>query len=185
MSIFTYLLNHKDIISLISDLLTAFGTVGAVIVALWFSYRDNKPKLKVSVEVAFIFSGDVNKDKFICFSCININKQAVLCTGFRFNPNKYRKCKRVLPHPKNELKLFPTSRPAKMLNFSEGCQQYFNTLLINDPEIRKLLGNYKWIAKIRLKYFWRVAAKTNIGEFNGKLSRNIIEEFLISNYSKN
>jgi hypothetical protein len=48
-----------EIINTICNILTALGTVGAVIVALWLSNRDSNPKLKIFAQVGVI-TPDIN-----------------------------------------------------------------------------------------------------------------------------
>jgi hypothetical protein len=100
-----------------------------------------------------------------------------MCTGFAFNPNKFsRTGLRILPI--NELRNFPTSSFPRLLQFSERVDQHFNADFFTDPEIKKRLGKYNMVAKIKMRFLWRVAATTNIKEFNGKLSNLLIAKIL-------
>jgi hypothetical protein len=45
---------YVEVITLICNIFTAIGTVGAVIVALWLGYKDSKPKLRVDSVVGVI-----------------------------------------------------------------------------------------------------------------------------------
>ncbi|MHB1947061.1 MAG: hypothetical protein ACYCQI_02960 [Gammaproteobacteria bacterium] len=48
-----YLLNNEHLIKIACDILTSFGTVSAVIIALYLSYRNNYPRSKIRAEADF------------------------------------------------------------------------------------------------------------------------------------
>ncbi len=109
-------------------------------------------------------------------SCVNVSKQNIVCTGFAFNPNRFRRNGlRVIPNPAQTI--FKNDTP-KCLQFSERLDQHFKSNFFTDENLKKFLSNHRWIAKIQLKLFWRVIATTNIKEFSGRLSNSLIEETL-------
>src|SRR5262245_23328768 len=106
MSIINILFEHESIVSMLSEIFTAVGTVGAVIVALWLSYKDNKPKLRVNATVGIITP---EMKEHLWLSCVNTGKLPITCTGFVFNPFRFRPRKlRVMPKDKceNSIKIF-------------------------------------------------------------------------------
>lgn len=165
-----------EILNTIFNGFTALGTVGAIIVALWLSNRDNIPKLSVHATVGVLLP---DMKEHLWLSCVNASKQTIVCTGFAFNPNKFsKKGSRIVPRSKIDTHdLLQTSLP-QIMEFSSRVDQYFCQQFFNDSNIHTSLLPYKWLARIQLKFFWRVIAITNIKEFEGNLSKCLIEKIL-------
>jgi hypothetical protein len=175
--IISWLLNYKSSIDEISNVFTAIGTVGAVIVALWLGYRDSKPKLKV---YAYVGTLTPEMTEHLWLSCINVSKQPIVCTGLVFKPNIFRKI-RIMPNPTFELKNLSAVKPPRLLQFSERLDQHFDDRFFTTFE--DFLSKKKWWAKIQLKLLWRIVATTNIKEFDGKLGNSLIKKILNSQFS--
>ncbi len=47
-------------------------------------------------------------------------------------------------------------------------------------ENSNLLGKNRWWAKIKLHFFWRVTVETVAGEFEGRLSKKLINKIIAS-----
>lgn len=169
---------NLEIINTISNVFTSFGTVGAVVVALWLAYRDSKPKLRVNALVGVITP---EMSEHLWLSCTNVGKQSITCTGFAFNPNKFKKTgKRIMPHPRTAMNNLTSVKLPMQLQYSEKVDQHFGDDFFNDTTIKKFLAPYKWVARIQLNFLWRVVATTNIQEFEGKLSKCLVEKLLTS-----
>ena len=161
---------------------TALGTVGAIIVALWLSNRDNIPHLNVHATVGVILP---DMHEHLWLSCVNSGKQTIVCTGFAFKPNKFsKKSNRIVPRSRIETHNLLQSSLPQIMEYSSRVDQYFCHQFFDDSHNHKFLFPYKWLARIQLKYFWRVIAITNIKEFEGRLSKSLIEKILASRFGK-
>lgn len=171
-----------EIINVISNVFIAIGTVGAVIVALWLSYNDSKPRLKTHAFVGVITP---EMKAHLWLSCTNVGKQPIMCTGLVFKPNKFIKTeKRIMPNPKIALYNVGQKLPVQ-LSYSEKVDQHFSDEFFSDTTIKNFLSPSRWIVKIQLKFCWRVVATTNIKNFEGKLSSCLIEKLLVSHFPRN
>ena len=177
-----WLVNHKDFIDIVTEIATAVGTVGAVIVALWLAYQSNKVKLKPNGFIGVIMP---DKEEFLWMSCVNIGRQSAICTGIVFAINRFS---RLNKFSKNNLRIMLTSYASYpqyksstlplVLQYGERIDCYFKLNSLQDKQIKKVLGEYKWLAKLRLRYLWRVVATTNISEFHGRLSNSLISKLI-------
>lgn len=165
--------NYNYAINGITNIFIALGTVGAVITALYLSSRDNKPKLKVHAALGVVIP-DMTENLWL--SCINIGKQSVICTGFSFAPS-IKKPIRIMPL--NCLEHISTPLPNR-LEYSAKLDRHHDPSFFSDQNLAKSLSQYKWLARIELKLFWRVIAHTNVGNFSEKLSRTVIDKILLS-----
>ena len=112
-------------------------------------------------------------------SCTNVGKQPIMCTGFAFKPNRFiKKEKRIIPAPRIEMKELSPDVLPKMLQYSERTNKHFNDDFFRDSNLKKFLSRYKLLARIQLKFLWKVVVTTNIKEFHGKLSNCVIEKIL-------
>jgi hypothetical protein len=176
-----YLVKNKELIELVSNIVMSIGTFAAVIVALWLSHEDNMAKLKV---YSLIGVHPTAKDEYLWLSCVNVGRQPIFCINFVFNPNRFRKGGiRAVPHPEYELKAIINSEhalssPPCLLRYGDRLDQHFDFHAISGEALTKLLPNYKWLAILQLKLFWSVSVTTNIKEFNGKLSTNLIRKII-------
>ena len=176
--IIEFLIKHQILITLLSNILTAFGTVGAVSVALYFNYKESKPKLRVFATLGIVFP---EQEEHVWASCINMNKQSIVCTGFVFNPNRFRRRGLSFLLVK-EVRNLPNDRMPKTLQFSERLEKRYEISTLTNNIFKSILGKYKFIAKIKLKFFWRIVVNTNIKEFRGKLSNSLIEKIINFHY---
>lgn len=175
MSIKDFFHDYTEVINGISNIFMAIGTVGAVIVALALSYNNNKPKLKIFAYVGVVLP---EMTKHLWISCINTGKQAVICNNFAFAP-RLSKPERLMPIKKLEISI----NTPKIINFSERIDQYFCDDFFSHSDVSSFLGSCKWLARIKLKLFWRVVVHTNIGEFSGKLSNELINRIISLNFT--
>jgi hypothetical protein len=173
-AILNFFHEYSEIISGLSNIFTALGTVGAVIIALWISYRDSKPKLQVSATVGILMPEGT---EYLWLSCVNVGKQEIVCNGFSFAPKA--KSERLMPNPQME---FNHAKMPKAIRYSESINQYFNGVIFSDKNMIDRLGRNKWLASIKLKFFWSVVAVTNVGEFKGKLSSCLIKKIISSSF---
>lgn len=76
------------------------------------------------------------------------------------------------------------SLPHRLL--SDNCiSQHFTGEFFNlFRENSNLLGNNKWWAKIKLRFFWGVIAETVQGEFEGRLSEKLINKIISSLFAE-
>lgn len=171
-----FLESNEAIISLISGMFTAVGTVGAVIVAVWFSYRNSRAQLKVCAWAGIITNP---MREHVTFSCTNTSKQYIRCQGFSFAP-KGRRGVRLLPHPQYQLKygLSDECTLPVLLHFSENFTQLFDNRIFDAQLWSSLLSKHRWIARFQLRFRCRVVAHTNIKSFYGKLSEDLIEKII-------
>lgn len=165
-----------DITNMVSGIFTAIGTVGAVCVALWLSYKNSTPKLKVYATVGILFPDQL---KSLWLTCVNVGNQPIICTGFALVPNKAKPL-RIMP-TKQASGLSSDQLP-KLLQYSDRISQYFDLSFINDNNLP--LSKHRWLAKIQLKFFWKIVAITNIMEFSGELSDDLKKELLFIRFQK-
>lgn len=178
MSIVNFFHTYAVLIDEMSNIFTAIGTVSAVIVSVWFAFRDTKPKPKVYATIGITIPGN---SEYLWLTCVNISKQSIICTGFSFNPNKFRKQpERIMPV--NPVQNLSSSLP-KNIAFSDRIDQYFASSFFSDPKLLNSLSRHKFLARIQLKFLWRVVAITNIKEFEGRLSNSLIDRILLSQFS--
>lgn len=73
MDIKRYLLNNEQFINILCNILTSLGTIGAVIVSLYFAYRSNnpKPKITITIKPAPPIVAVTESESFIELSVIN------------------------------------------------------------------------------------------------------------------
>jgi len=175
------LVENKEIILLISSMFTACGTVGAVIVVLVMEYKDSRPKLKVFAEFKDIVPGTKHP---LWILCTNISKQSVICNGFAFKPNRFQRgIYQIMPFPNVKFKVKSQFNSSKVLKFSESIDSQFDSSFFADDKFNKLISKHRWIAKIQLKFLWRIIAITNVKKFSGKLSNNVINAILSAKFS--
>jgi hypothetical protein len=179
MQVIVFIETHKDLINIAINLLMALGTISAVIVALHLGYKDSHPKLKISGLVSILFDND-NNIKYLHLCCINSSKQPVIVKSFSLSPTNVKKQPQRLMLVSKDPNL-STPLPKK-LEYSDDANLYFRTDFLKDPAFKKFLGSYKFLAWLKLKFFWRVVAFTNVGEFEGKLYNSLIEEILAANF---
>lgn len=168
-----FFMNYGYAINGITNIFIALGTVGAVITALCLSSKDNKPKLKVYVNVGVVIP---DMAESLMISCINIGKQSVTCTGFSFAPD-IKKPKRIMPL--NCIEYLSNPLPYR-LEYSAKLDRYYEQSFFSDPNLAKLLSTYEWLARIELKLFWRIIAHTTVGNFSEKLPAVVIDKILSS-----
>ena len=70
----------------------------------------------------------------------------------------------------------------KLLNYTEDFSKHYTLDCIQNDNMKTCLGNLKWLAKIKLKYVWKVTAITNIKIFKGKLPSCLIDEIIKANF---
>ncbi len=169
-----WLVQHKDLIDVISQIATSVGTIGAVIVALYFSHNDNKVKLKPTAFIGLVLPNNV---QFLWLCCINNGKPAAICTGLSFAPNRFARL-RIMPTPNSLLVGGKNCQLPSLLRAGEKVDQHYDIHALSDDSFKNLLGNYKYLAKIRLKYLWRLVATTNLSRHYGKLSNDLVEHIL-------
>lgn len=169
----------NEMITLICNVLSAFGTVAAVIVALWLAKNNNKPKLSVSASVSVLSPDNI---RYLSFYCVNRGYQPLLVVNLSFSPNQFKTLRMMMPPEFNVRELSTSALPA-VIKYSEDIRQYFDLNSLRDENFKKFLGGYRWIAKIKLERFWRIVGVTNIQEFEGKLSKSLIEEILNIHFS--
>ncbi len=169
-----------QIISIVCNIFTAVGTVGAVVVALWFGflgYKDKQPKLSVFATIGVLYP---DNQQYLMLYCVNVGYQSILVTNFAFKPKK-SKAVRILINPTLELKNSSINPTPSTIGYSENIQQHFDLKYIEDENFKKFICKYKWFAKIQLKR-WRVIARTNLKEFEGKLSEPLVEQILNTHF---
>ncbi len=174
-----------DTINIMCNIFTAVGTVGAVIVALWFGYlgyKDKQPKLSASATIGVLYP---DEKYYLLLYCVNVGYQPILVTNFALSPDKSKPL-RIMIHPSLELKGSSTNPTPATIGYGENIQQHFDLKFLKDENFNNLVGKYKykWIEKIRLKRSWRIIARTNIQEFEGKLSKSLIDEILNIHFCK-
>jgi len=169
-----------ELTKMICDIFTAIGTCAAVIVALWLAYRDSKPMLRVYAIAGVLMPSN---SRHIWINCVNIGKQAIVCTGLAFKPYKIGKNRALRIIPKLEKSLEATySRLPCMLQYSESINQHFSAEFFKSQDVKDILVKYKWLAKLQMKFLWRVVAITNIKEFEGSLSSALIEKIILEQF---
>jgi hypothetical protein len=178
MGITEFFQDNAAVISGLSNIFTALGTVGAVVTALYLSNKNSKPKIKVYATVGVITP---EMTEHLWISCVNIGMTPVTCNSFSFAP-RMSKPLRIMPI--HQLEQLSTQMPRK-LDYSEKADHHFDERFFHDPILLRVLSKYKWLAKIKLKYLWRVIVNTNIGVFEGNLSNDLIEKILSSQYPTN
>jgi hypothetical protein len=116
-----WLSNNAVTINTIINFFTAIGTVGAVILSLYFSTR-NKPKLSVDGFVYVIYQEGT---RYVGLSCTNIGNFPINCVSFSINPNKFGdKALRIFLNPDKAIKNLSTPLP-KVLQHGDRITQYF------------------------------------------------------------
>lgn len=169
------ILLNQSLVSLYSNILVAIGTLGAVIVALYLSYKGGVPKLKPYAYIAIKFPENV---EYLCLSCVNTNKQPVICSGLVLTPNKYRHMRML------SLGMAPPSVSLPhTLQYSETINQYYLLQdFLNSADMKKeinKLSKHRWLARLQLNLLWRVIATTYIArEFENRLSSSLVEKIL-------
>lgn len=158
------------------EISTAIGTNGAVFTALWLGLKDRRPKLQVS---AYTGINPTTGEKHLWMYCANLGKQPVFCSALAFIPNRFNKDGlRIAPHP-DWMMVPPSVNLPYCLEYSAYLSQHFKKDFF---QIRKqypnLLSKHNWLARLQLKFFWRVTADTTVGNWTGKLSKSLIEEIL-------
>jgi hypothetical protein len=165
----------RPVIDIICNVFTAFGTVGAVITALWLARKD-KPKLKVYATM-YVFFSDEMQCEYIGMRCVNAGQSPIICTGFALNPKKSNY--RIMMAPRLEVKISGKSTTfPKTIQYSDEANAYFDIKCIDTTVFKSCLSPYKWLAKLQLKWRWRVVALTNVKGFEGKLSGTLIEKII-------
>lgn len=179
MQIICFIETHKDSISIAINFFMALGSISAIIVALHLGYKDSHPKLKISGLVSILFDYG-NNTKYLHLSCINCSKQPVIVKSFSLSPTNVKKQPQRLMLINTDQNL-STPLPKK-LEYSDDANLYFCADFLKDPVFKKFLGRHKLLARLKLKFFWRAVAFTNVGEFEGKLYHSLIEEILAVNF---
>jgi Pyridoxamine 5'-phosphate oxidase len=72
----------------------------------------------------------------------------------------------------------------KAFTFSEKLNCHYGEEFFYDANLPELLNKHKWLAKIEMKLFWKVIAHTNIKNFTGKLSNEIIDKIISIHFDK-
>lgn len=164
-----------EIINAIFNGLTAVGTMSAVITALWLSYRDNQPRLKVYATIGVIMS---TQSKYLKLMCINVGKQGIVCESFSFLPNRFKK---NAPHriPNCIIPSLSHKLP-QSLEYSVRVEEFHSLEAIKLAV--DAISSCKFIAKMQLRLLWRIIAHTNIKGFKGTLSDDLIDEIMAQKF---
>lgn len=164
---------------LFSDVLVCIAFV-SLLYKVNTSRKNEKPKLWVSATVAEI----PDHKETLWIVCENVRKRPVFCVSFTFTTNRFFKnSRRIIPNSKYKT---PDSitLPHRLLS-DTGISQHFTGEFFNIfSENSKLLGKNKWLAKIKLHFFWRVIVETVAGEFEGRLSKKLINKIISSLFSE-
>lgn len=172
-----------DTYNAIINSLTAIGTVGATIVALWFGYRDGKPKLIPSATIGILFPDNI---EYLWISCLNSGKQQIICESFsiQFRNTSLRKYFFLLPS--NLLSTeYQYDRLPIYMDYSKRIHQYYYLKIFEDPIFKQQLFKNKFLAKIQIKLFFKIVAVTNIKKFRSKLSDSIVNNILSKSFTEN
>jgi len=162
-----------NIISAVGAVIGAVGTVGAVVVALWLASDNKKPKLTIGAYIVQVSGNEC----FLCLYCTNTGLQPIQVNSFGFCPSSPKGEKLLIPaNPK--LKNYSENQLPKMIKYSESVQQLSYIDVLREIAFKRLLGDDKSIAKKSLEKRWKVTINTNIKEFQGKLSKPLIDEII-------
>jgi hypothetical protein len=171
MSVLSFFNEYSIIITTVSEAFTAIGTVGAVIVALWLSNKDSKPKLKVHATIGILTP---SMSETIWITCTNEGKLPIMCSSFAFAPCIKKSPRIMLTQPLLEI-CMPMP---KLLNYSERVDQNFDVSALASKAFCMFLDTDKMMTRHKLKNFWRVIVNTNVGSFEGTLSDDLIEKII-------
>lgn len=113
---------YYDILILIFTGMAAIGTVGAVIVSLYFSYNTNKVKYKISNNISTI-ANEFLSEKGIIVILVNtsMNKTIYISSFPQIKISKYKSLVLI-----NNYETFPEFKIPKKLNFSESISFFIN-----------------------------------------------------------
>lgn len=117
-------MNNYQIISLIISGIAALGTVGATVVALYLSNRQEKVNLKASVYKAVITGDPLPWPEQIAFSITNRSKFLVQIDGFGWTLPKSPRCLCLLIDPSG-LSLNGSSRVQFPISIESGKRALF------------------------------------------------------------
>ena len=169
-----WLSNNAININTITNCFTAVGTVGAVILSLYFATK-NRPKLHVNGHIYITFP---DKTEHVELSCTNVSSLPINCTGFSIYPNKFRnKGLRIWLISTKAIESLSTPLP-KVLQHSDKIKQCFELSIFDNKTIYNFLPKYKWLAKYCLKRRWKIIANTTIKNFEANLSNDLVELIL-------
>lgn len=118
--------------------------------------------------------------------CINSSNVPITCTGFAFNPNISNKTgSRIMPNLTKSIvqNIHNPNTINRILQYGDKAEIYFNFDVLDKRTLQSFLSRHMWIAKLQLKYFWKVVATTNVKEFEGKLSNDLVEKIISIHFS--
>jgi hypothetical protein len=140
------------------------------------SWKNEKFKLSVSATLAEI----PDNPEVLWIVCENEGKRPIFCVSFMFTTNRFFKnSKRIMLNSQYKI---PDSITLPHRLLADNCiSQHFTGEFFNlFNENSNLLGNNKWWAKIKLRFFWRVIVETAQGEFEGRLSEKLVNKIISS-----
>ncbi|HYF97634.1 MAG TPA: hypothetical protein VD770_01485, partial [Coxiellaceae bacterium] len=144
------------------------------------SYRSKKPRLDVRAYVGEQFPGS---GRYLSLYCVNSGYQPIMVTDIVFQPNRFMKVY-VKPHPGLEDKNLSVNQTPKMLLFSEYILKNFDLEVIGCSDISRHVDKRKWLEIIKLKMLWKVVAITPVKNFQGRLSKSLIDTILKERFEK-
>ena len=125
-----------------------------------------------------------DRTEHLWISCVNIGNQPIICNSFSFTTNKFRKkALHIMPNSLTVIKSISSTLPYTM-PYSGRVDQCLDLKFFSENTFKTLVYQYKWLAKIQLKLFWRVVANTNIRSFQRNISENVIDEISEARFKK-
>jgi len=185
MSIIEYLISNKDIVDIICNIFISFGTVGAVIVSLYFSYRSNNPKLKIKVKASAQIKEDFNPDnnkyeEVGCYVLIEVHNLGILpieINCFFWQVGFFKK-KNFYQSP-SAFDRRISSQDHAILNYRQDANYYVDLdLFLAEAKdiLRKNRCNFlRWLT---VKFYY-IVVKSNVGDlFRAKIDKSLQQEIL-------
>ena len=122
----------------IADWLSAIGTVGAVVVALYLANREKKPKAKVSCTVDYAvdtFGGMSEEPVQVSVKIVNRGSVPIYLSECSIQVSKRNKARLLFPDGSNHL-------DKKMLNPGEPYEHTFNYQMVKAGFMNKGINNF-------------------------------------------
>lgn len=180
----SYLATNETLINIICNIFTSIGTVGAVIVSLYFSYQSNNPKPKIKINAKAIIKQDFNASNnryedtgFIVIEVINLGFVPVEINCFFWSTGLFRKkhCYQI-PSAFDQSISFPIHQT---LSYHQDASYYINLAeFLKGAKNNLTKSKYHIINWIRTKLYY-ISVKSNVGNiYQSRIHKSLSKEIL-------
>jgi hypothetical protein len=179
------LINNQTIISIICDIFTSLGTVGAVIISLYFSYRSNNPKPKIIISAKSMvyqtFNCETNRyedgQNYVCIEVCNLGLFPMEINCFLWRTGFFKKKHHYQSPSAFDRSINYQDHPT--INYGQDASHYIPLDLFLEGAIDILKVNKnKFLNWLNVKFYY-ILVKSNVGTcYKSRINKSLQNEIL-------